>query len=82
MPNEPYTAWLDAMPIDDIHDSIERLEHELSDLRLLEQLHAQRQGRGEAAPPPDSEASSEQQTTPSEPHSGSSASPAGPDEPT
>lgn len=81
MPNEPYTAWLDAMPIDDIHGSIERLEHELSDLRALEKLHAQRQARGEAAETAAPEASSEQET-PSEPHSGSDPSPAGPDEPT
>jgi hypothetical protein len=81
MPNEPYTAWLDAMPIDDIHDGIERLEHELSDLRLLEQLHAQRQARGDAAPPAVPEGSSEQEAPP-EPHPGSGPPPAGPDEPT
>ena len=82
MPNEAYKTWLDAMPIDDIHASIKRLEHELSDLRALEQLHAERQARVEGAPETaDPEASSEQET-PQEPQSGSGASPAGPDEPT
>ena len=46
MTNEAYKAWLDAMPIDDVRRRIERLEHKLSDLRVLERLHAERQPAG------------------------------------
>jgi hypothetical protein len=82
MTNEAYKAWLDAMPIDDMHDSIERLEQELSDLRALEQLHAQRQARREAAPETAEPEASSEQETPSEPHSDVDRTPTGPDEPT
>jgi hypothetical protein len=80
MKHEPYKAWLDAMPIDDVRHSIERLEHKLSDLRVLERLHAERQPGGEATSEPgDAEASSEH-----EPLSrlAEGTAPAGPDEPT
>ena len=43
MANEAYKAWLDTMPIDDVHHKTERLEHKLSDLRVLERLYAERQ---------------------------------------
>jgi hypothetical protein len=82
MKHESYKAWLDAMPIDDVRDSIERLEHKLSDLRVVERLHAERQPGDEAASETaDGEASSEEET-PSEPHSGWNPSQPGPDEPT
>jgi hypothetical protein len=67
MTNEAYKA--DAMPIDDVHESIERLEHKLSNLRIVERLYAERQPGGEAA--------SESADADAEPYS-----PAGPDEPT
>jgi hypothetical protein len=55
------------MPIDDVHRKTERLEHKLTDLRVLERLYAERQPAGEAAQEAsDAEASSEQET-PSEP---------------
>ena len=49
MSNDAYKTWLDAMPIDDVERKIERLEHKLSDLRLLERLHAERQPTGPEA---------------------------------
>jgi hypothetical protein len=49
MTNGAYTAWLDVMPIDDVQQKIERLEHKLSDLRVLERLHAERQPTGPEA---------------------------------
>jgi len=82
MKHESYKAWLDAMPVDDVRDSIERLEHKLSDLRVVERLHAERQPGAEAASETaDAEASSEEET-PSEPQSGWNPSQPGPDEPT
>ncbi len=82
MKHESYKAWLDAMPIDDVRDSIERLEHKLSDLRVVERLHAERQPGAEATPQTaDAEASSEE-GTPSEPQSDWNPSQPGPDEPT
>jgi hypothetical protein len=48
MAAESYEAWLDAMPIDDVRGRIERLEQELSDLRMLERLH-----QGRQSPPPE-----------------------------
>jgi hypothetical protein len=67
MTHEAYKVWLDAMPIDDVHHKTERLEHKLSDLRVLERLYAERQPAGEAAPETTvAEASAEQQK-PSEP---------------
>jgi len=81
MKHESYKAWLDAMPIDDVRDSIERLEHKLSDLRVVERLHAERQHGEAASEPEDAEASSGPET-PSEPQPEFGASPAGPDEPT
>ncbi len=66
MTHETYKTWLDAMPIDDVHHKTERLEHKLSDLRVLERLYAERQPAGEAAPETaDAEAS--EQEKPSEP---------------
>jgi hypothetical protein len=44
MTHESYKAWLDAMPIDDVRRRIERLEHKLSDLRVLERLHDEHHG--------------------------------------
>jgi hypothetical protein len=61
MANEAYKAWLDTMPIDDVHHKAERLEHKLSDLRVLERLYAERQPAAPEAS--DAEAPSE----PSEP---------------
>jgi hypothetical protein len=83
MTNEAYKAWLDAMPIDDVHHSIERLEHKLSDLRVLERLSAERQPGGELPPsePAEAEASSEYAEPPSEP-TGEGASPESGSEPT
>ena len=81
MKHESYKAWLDAMPIDDVRDSIERLEHKLSDLRVVERLHAERQPGEAASEPEDAEASSAPETPP-EPQSEFGASPAGPNEPT
>jgi uncharacterized membrane protein len=52
MTNGPYKAWLDAMPIDEVRRRIERLEHKLSDMRVLERLHAERQPGVEVAPGP------------------------------
>jgi hypothetical protein len=49
MTHDAYKAWLDAMPIDDVQRRIERLEHKLSDLRVLERLHAERQPTGPQA---------------------------------
>jgi hypothetical protein len=82
MTNEAYKAWLDAMPIDDVHQSIERLEHKLSNLRIVERLYAERQPGGEAASETADAGASSEQETPSEPQFGSGPSPAGPDEPT
>ena len=77
MTNEAYKAWLDAMPIDDVHESIERLEHKLSNLRTVERLYTERQPGGEAAAKSaDADAMSEAETPP-EPYA-----PPGPDEPT
>jgi hypothetical protein len=75
MTNEAYKAWLDAMPIDDVHESIERLEHKLSNLRTAERLYTDRQPGGEtAAANPGADAMSETRSE--------SYSPEGPDEPT
>jgi len=49
MSNDAVKAWLDAMPIDEVQGKIERLEHKLSDLRVLERLHAERQPSGPQA---------------------------------
>ena len=59
--HEAYKAWLDAMPIDAVQRRIERLEHKLSDLRVLERLHAERQPTGPeaASESPGEETSSE-----------------------
>jgi hypothetical protein len=81
MKHESYKAWLDAMPIDDVRDSIERLEHKLSDLRVVERLHAERQPGEAESPPADAEASSEPEA-PSELHSDFGPAPEGPDAPT
>ena len=80
--NEAFKAWIDAMPIDDVHRKTERLERKLSDLRILERLYAERQTSGEpASEATDPEASSDEETPP-EPHSNRDPSQAGPDEPT
>lgn len=47
MTHESYKSWLDEMPIDDVRRRIERLEHKLSDLHVLERIYDERQG-GEA----------------------------------
>ena len=44
MAHDAYKAWLDAMPIDDVQHKIERLEHKLSDLRVLERLQHSLEG--------------------------------------
>jgi hypothetical protein len=81
MKHESLKAWLDAMPVDDVRDSIERLEQKLSDLRVVERLHAERQPAEAASPPGDAEASSEPDA-PAQPHSDFGPAPEGPDEPT
>ena len=43
MSNEALKSWLDAMPIDDVHAKIQRLETKLADLRVLERLYGERQ---------------------------------------
>jgi hypothetical protein len=48
MTHDSYKAWLDEMPIDDVRRRIERLEQKIADLRVLERLHAERHGGGEA----------------------------------
>jgi DNA polymerase-3 subunit gamma/tau len=40
------------MPIDDVRRRIERLEHKLSDMRVLERLYAEKQPAEEVAPDP------------------------------
>jgi len=82
MKHESYKAWLDAMPIDDVRDSIERLEHKLSDLRVVERLHAERQPGDEAASETAGAEASSEEDTPSEPQPGWNPSQPGPDEPT
>ena len=77
MTNEAYKAWLDAMPIDDVHESIERLEHKLSNLRIVERLYTERLPGGEAATESSDAGTMSEPETPSEPYS-----PGGPDEPT
>jgi len=49
MTNEAYKAWIDSMPIDDVRRRIERLEHKLADLHVLERLYTDRQPSDEAA---------------------------------
>jgi hypothetical protein len=80
MPNEAYKTWLDAMPIDDVRRKIERLEHKLSDLRVVERLYAERQpgpetvqltGQERSPEPTDAEASSEPAVEEASPESGS-----------
>ena len=80
MPNEAYKTWLDAMPIDDVRRKIERLEHKLSDLRVVERLYAERQpgpetvqltGQETSPEPTDAEASSEPAVEEASPESGS-----------
>jgi len=44
MTNDSFKAWIDAMPIDDVRRRIERLERKLSDLHVLERIHAERHG--------------------------------------
>jgi hypothetical protein len=56
MNSDSYKAWIDAMPVDDVRRRIERLERKLSDLHVLERLHADRQGaQGEEPPAGDEE---------------------------
>jgi hypothetical protein len=51
MNSDSYKAWIDAMPVDDVRRRIERLERKLSDLHVLERLHADRQGAQGEEPP-------------------------------
>jgi hypothetical protein len=53
MTNDSFKAWLDAMPIDDVRRRIERLERKLSDLHVLERIHADRHGDDEPAEQPE-----------------------------
>ena len=53
MTGEAYTAWLDAMPIDEVRERIEVLELQLSDLRVLERLFAVRSAGADGEPWPD-----------------------------
>jgi hypothetical protein len=55
MNTDSYKAWIDAMPVDDVRRRIERLERKLSDLHVLERLHADRHGAQEGEPPADEE---------------------------
>ncbi|HEY1777498.1 MAG TPA: hypothetical protein VGG41_15170 [Solirubrobacteraceae bacterium] len=50
MRSESYKAWIDAMPIDDVRQRIERLERKLADLHVLERLYEDRNGAPDAAP--------------------------------
>jgi hypothetical protein len=50
MRSESYKAWIDAMPIDDVRQKIERLERKLADLHVLERLYEDRNGATEAGP--------------------------------
>ncbi len=50
MSGESYKAWVDAMPIDDVRERIERFERKLSDLRVLERLYEERNGDRGADP--------------------------------
>jgi hypothetical protein len=50
MRSESYKAWIDAMPIDDVRQKIERLERKLADLHVLERLYEDRNGSSETAP--------------------------------
>ena len=52
MNHDSYKAWIDAMPIDDVRARIERLERKLADLRVLERLHAERNGNGNGSSEP------------------------------
>jgi hypothetical protein len=50
MSDDPYKAWLDSMPIDDVRRRIERLEQKLMDLRVLERIYGERHhGESESA---------------------------------
>jgi hypothetical protein len=53
MASEAYKAWVDAMPIDAVRERIERLELQLSDLRVLERLYGARSAGGDGAPWPE-----------------------------
>lgn len=53
MRSESYKAWIDAMPIDDVRQKIERLERKLADLHVLERLYEDRHGGSETAPEAD-----------------------------
>jgi hypothetical protein len=53
MRSESYKAWIDAMPIDDVRQKIERLERKLADLHVLERLYDDRNGGSDTAPEPD-----------------------------
>jgi hypothetical protein len=53
MRSESYKAWIDAMPIDDVRQKIERLERKLADLHVLERLYEDRNGGSETAPEAD-----------------------------
>jgi hypothetical protein len=59
MSSESYKAWIDAMPIDDVRQKIERLERKLADLHVLERLYEGRSGGGESAPEPQADGGSE-----------------------
>jgi hypothetical protein len=50
MSQDSYKAWIDAMPIDDVRQRIERLERKLQDLQVLERLYADRHGDGAGEP--------------------------------
>ena len=50
MSGESYKAWVDAMPIDDVRERIERFERKLSDLRVLERLYDERNGDRDSEP--------------------------------
>jgi len=82
MTNEAYKAWLDAMPIEDVHDRIERLERKLSDLRVLERLYAERHPASDAAPEPANAEASPEQEAPSGPADDESQPEWGPGRPT
>jgi hypothetical protein len=65
MTNDSFKAWIDAMPIDDVRRRIERLERKLSDLHVLERIHAERHGEDEPAEPAE-QAEEAEEAAPSE----------------
>lgn len=60
MSSETYKAWLDSMPIGDVRSRIERLQHKLADLQVLERLYSDRHDGAEEVHADSSESPPEQ----------------------